>query len=117
MASSLTSEHTSVLYKGTGLTLLIWGIYVLSTNIHFATTFMGIAAGGAILALVLGVLMLIYLPEKLRNLGWLSLVFGILVVFYYSRAFLHPTSMWRFLVSFAMISAGGKMFVSGRSPL
>lgn len=106
-----------MLFKGLGLTALIYGIYVLGSNIHFATLKFGIAASGAITSLVAGVLMLVYLPSEQRNWGWVAIAFGIVTVFYFSRAFLQPTSLWQFLVAFTMIAAGGKMLSTGRPPL
>jgi len=105
-----------------GFGLLIFGIYFLGQNIVFTTHsygywWRGIAANVSILAIVAGVLMLIYLPRRDRNLGWIPLIFGIVIVFFNGQAVLNPTSLWQFLISFISIALGYRMLTTGRSPL
>lgn len=104
-----------------GLGLILLGIYVLGQNIFFTTNpypywWRGIAADGSILALISGVLMLVFLPGESRNLGWILVVVGIVLVFLSSRAILSPTSLWQFLLSFGSISIGYQMITTGRTP-
>jgi len=104
-----------------GLGLIILGIYFVGQNIFFATNvypywWRGISADASVLALTFGVLMLIFSPEDSKNLGWISVGIGILLVFISSRAILNPTSLWDFLVSLVSISLGYKMLTTGRSP-
>jgi general stress protein CsbA len=105
-----------------GFGLLILGIYFLGKNIIFTTNispywWRGIAADASVLALMLGVLMLVFLPANIKNLGWTPIIIGIVLVFLSSRAILNPTSLWEFFVSFLSMTIGYRMLVTGRSPL
>lgn len=104
-----------------GLGLIVVGIYFLSQNIFFTTNpypywWRGIAADTSILALMSGVLMLVFLPSDSRNLGWIPVTIGIVLVFLSSKAILNPTSLWQFLVSFGSIAVGYQMITTGRTP-
>jgi hypothetical protein len=105
-----------------GFGLLIWGIYFLGGNIFFTTNaspyfWRGIAADGSVLALMLGVLMLVFLPRGAKTLGWIPVIVGIALVFVSSRAILNPTSLWQFFCAFALISGGYHLLTTGRLPL
>jgi hypothetical protein len=104
-----------------GFGLLIFGIYFLGKDIVFTSHvypwWRGIAAEGSILALMLGILMLIFFPSGMKNVGWISIVVGIVLVFLSSRAILNPTSLWQFVLSFSMIAGGYQMLLTGRWPL
>jgi hypothetical protein len=105
-----------------GLGLLILGIYILGQNIVFTTNpspywWRGVAADASIISLIVGVLMLVFLPRGSKNIGWLPIVLGIILVFLSSRAILNPTSLWQFLLSLASIAFGYQMLLTGRSPL
>jgi hypothetical protein len=105
-----------------GFGLMIFGIYVLGQNIVFTTNVSpywwgGIAADASVLALMAGVLMLVFLPRGAKNLGWVPIIIGIVLVFLSSRAILNPTSLWQFLVSFAAMAGGYRLLVTGRLPL
>lgn len=102
-----------------GLALVIFGIYMLGQNIIFTTNphpyfWRGIAADGSILALIAGLVMLVYLPRSQKNLGWIPLVIGIVLVFLSSNAVLTATTLWQFVVSFASITIGYQMLTTGR---
>jgi uncharacterized membrane protein YqhA len=104
-----------------GFGLLILGIYFLSQNIFFTTNpypywWRGIAADTSVLALISGVLMLVFLPTDSKNLGWILVAIGIILVFLSSKAILNPTSLWQFLLSFSSIAVGYQMLTTGRSP-
>jgi hypothetical protein len=105
-----------------GFGLLILGIYFLGQNIMFTTNLSpywwgGVAADASVLALMLGVLMLVFLPASTKNLGWIPVIVGIVMVFLSSRAILNPTSLWQFFLSFISIALGYRMLTTGRSPL
>ena len=87
-----------------GFGLLILGIYLVGKNIFFTTNvypywWRGIAADISVLALTLGVLMLVFFSESMKNLGWIAISVGIMAVFISSRAILSPTSLWQFFLS------------------
>jgi hypothetical protein len=112
----------SFLLRIIGLGLLIMGIYMVGQNIMFTTNvspywWRGIAADTSVLALTIGVMILIFFPRGMKNLGWISIGTGIVFVFMSSRAILNPMSLWQFLLSLVLMSAGYKMFSSGRLPV
>ena len=110
-----------VLLKAIGFGLLIWGIYVLGQDIIFTTQsysnwWSSIAADGSVLALMAGVLLLVFLPKRDKHLGWILVTVGIVLVFLSSRAILNPVSLWQFFLSFALIAGGYKTMTTGRLP-
>jgi hypothetical protein len=101
-----------------GLILIGVGIYFLGNNIFFTTSaspywWRGIAANGSILALISGVVMLVFLPPRQKLWGWIPLFVGVVLVFVSSRAVLNPTSLWQFFVSFASMTIGYKLLSNG----
>jgi hypothetical protein len=105
-----------------GFALVIWGIYFLGRDIVFTTNvypywWRGIAADASVLALMVGILMLVFLPRSEKNLGWILVTVGIVMVFLSSRVILNPTSLWQFFLSFAMIAGGYQLLTTGRLPL
>ncbi|WP_413171718.1 hypothetical protein [Anabaena azotica] len=105
-----------------GFGLLILGIYLVGQNIIFTTNvypywWRGIAADTSVLALTIGVMILIFFPRSMKNLGWIPVVMGIILVFMSSRAILNPTSLWQFFLSLVLMSGGYKMFITGRLPV
>jgi hypothetical protein len=105
-----------------GFGCLIWGIYFLGQNIVFTTNaypywWRSIAADASVIALMVGVMMLVFLPRGEKNLGWISVTVGIVLVFLSSRAILNPTSLWHFLLSFTLITCGYQLLTTGRLPL
>jgi hypothetical protein len=104
-----------------GLAALIYGIYFLGKDIVFTSHtypwWKGIAAEGSIVALMGGILALVFFPKGTKEIGWISIAVGIVLVFISSRAILNPTSLWQFLVSFGMIAGGYKLMVTGQWPL
>ncbi|MCT0253645.1 MULTISPECIES: hypothetical protein [unclassified Synechocystis] len=102
-----------------GVILIGTGIYFLGNNIIFTTNvypyfWRGIAADGSILALIAGVMMLVFLPAREKSWGWIPIIIGIVLVFLSSRAILNPTSLWQFLLSFASMAVGYKLVTKGR---
>lgn len=108
-----------LLIKIIGLVLLLIGIYYLSQNIIFASTYYGyfyrgLPAGGSVLAIISGVLTLVFFHRQTGNLGWILLIIGIVLVFLSGGVFFKPTSLWNFLVSFGTIAVGYKLLNQGR---
>ncbi len=104
-----------------GLGFIIWGIYILGQNIIFTTNpypywWRGIAADGSIVTLMSGILILIFAPRNLKNLGFIFITAAIALVFMSSKAILNPTSLWQFVLSFTMIAGGYQTLITGRSP-
>ncbi|MBD1216079.1 MAG: hypothetical protein ACK4WN_10450 [Aphanizomenon sp.] len=111
----------SFLMKIAGLGLLIFGIYLVGQNIFFTTNVYpywwgGISADISVLALTLGVLILIFFPESMKDLGWIAIFVGIIAVFISSRAILSPTSLWEFFLSLICMTSGYKMLTTRQSP-
>ena len=99
--------------KALGGALLIGGLYVLGKDIVFTTRlapgfWSGIAALGSVLSLVGGVLLL-FGAKDTKNLGWVGIAVGVVLVFAGSRAVLNPVSLWQFLVAFACMAGGYKL--------
>jgi hypothetical protein len=116
------SVNMSFLFRICGFGLLILGIYFVGQNIIFTTNvypywWRGIAADTSVLALTIGVMILIFFPRSMKNLGWIPIMTGIVLVFMSSRAILNPMSLWQFFLSLILMSGGYKMFITGRLPL
>lgn len=104
-----------------GFCLLIFSVYLLGRNIFFTTNpypywWRGIAADASILLLTGGILGLFFLPRGTRDLGWISIGIGTVLVFFSSRAVLNPTSLWEFFLSFAVMAVGYRLLSTGRLP-
>ncbi|MBJ7901575.1 MAG: hypothetical protein GC158_17035 [Cyanobacteria bacterium RI_101] len=105
-----------------GFCFLLLGVYLLGRSIIFTTNvspywWRGIAADASVLSLMAGVLMLVFLPRSEKNLGWIPVTIGIVLVFLSSRAILNPTSLWQFFVSFALLAGGYQLITTGRLPI
>jgi hypothetical protein len=108
----------SLFMKFIGLILIGIGVYFLGSNIFFTSHaypyfWRGIAADGSILALISGVMMLVFLPAREKFWGWIPIFVGIILIFLSSRAILNPTSLWQFIVSFTSLTIGYKLFSKG----
>jgi hypothetical protein len=107
-----------LIVKLIGLALLVGGIYFLGKNVFFATSlsfyWRNLPATGSLLCLMGGVMSLIFFPRQAGGLGWGLLAVGILLVFFSGGAYLLPTSLWHFVVSFGAIAAGFKLFTEER---
>ena len=102
------------LRKVLGGALLIGGLYFLGKDIVFTThlangLWNGIAALGSVLALVAGVLWLLMGSKETKNLGWIAIAVGVVLVFAGSHAVLNPVSLWQFLVAFGCMAGGYKL--------
>jgi len=104
-----------------GFGLLILGIYLVGENIFFTTNvypywWRGISADISVLALTSGVLLLVFAPGSVKDLGWTAVAVGIMAIFISSRAILNPTSLWQFFLSLICIASGYKMLTTGYLP-
>ncbi|MBD2201333.1 hypothetical protein H6G33_01780 [Calothrix sp. FACHB-1219] len=108
-----------LLIKVIGLFLLFLGLYFLGQNIIFATGYYSyfyskIPATGSVLAVMAGVITLIFFRRETGNLGWIFLSLGIVLVFLSGGVMLRPTSLWNFFLAFTALVAGYKMLTQGR---
>jgi len=102
-----------------GLALVLVGIYFLGQNILFTTQvsrywYRDIPATGSILALVSGVLTLLFAGRGAREMGWILVGLGILLVFLSGGVVLRPTSLWTFFLAFGSLVGGFKLITTGR---
>jgi hypothetical protein len=102
-----------------GVLFLVAGIYFLGQNVIFSTYYSpffwrNLPALGSVLAIMGGVISLIFFPRQTGGLGWILLVAGIIVVFLSGGVFLKPTSLWNFLIAFGAIAVGYKLFFTHR---
>ncbi len=108
-----------LLIKFIGLILLLIGIYYLGQNIIFTSTYSqyfykSLPAVGSVLAVLGGVLSLVFFRRETGNFGWILLTIGIILVFLSGGVLLKPTSLWNFFISFASIAVGYKFLNQGR---
>jgi thiol:disulfide interchange protein len=102
-----------------GLMLMLLGLYFLGRNIFFTTSASGywgahISATGAVLSLMLGIWLVVCAGRRSRNLGWLLIGLGIVLVFMSSSIVLQPTSLWTFCAAFAASVSGYRLITVGR---
>ncbi len=102
-----------------GIALLILGIYFLGQNIIFATHYSPyfwreIPAGGSVLAIMSGIISLLFFPRQTGNFGWILLGIGAVLVFLSGGVILKPTSLWSFFVAFAALAGGFQLMTQGR---
>jgi uncharacterized membrane protein HdeD (DUF308 family) len=102
-----------------GAALIILGIYFLGQNIIFATTFSpyfwrDIPAAGSVLAIMGGIISLLFFRRQTGNAGWILLIAGAVLVFLSGGVILKPTSLWSFFVAFASLAGGFQLLNTGR---
>lgn len=103
--------------KLVGILLFVAGIYFLSQNIIFATTYpyyRSIPAIGSVLSIIAGIIVLVFFRRETDNLGWILLGIGIVLVFLSGGVVLKPTSLWSFFVCFGALAVGYKLLNEGR---
>ena len=98
--------------KALGLALLVGGLYLLAKDIVFATHGWGIAALSSVLALVIGALLLVFGPKEQKNLGWIAIAVGVVLIIAGSRAHVNSVSLWQFLVAFGCMAGGYKLLTA-----
>jgi hypothetical protein len=105
--------------KVLGIALIVLGIYFLGQNIIFATTFSpyvwrDIPAAGSVIAIMTGIISLLFFPRQTGSLGWILLMIGVVLVFLSGGVILRPTSLWSFFVAFASLAGGFQLMTQGR---
>lgn len=104
-----------------GLLCILAGFYFIGQNIIFTTSrspsfWMDVAANGAALVTLLGILTIIFGGSDTRSLGYGLLGVGALLIFLSGRVFLRPTSLFHFTAGFLAMAAGWYMFSSNQPP-
>jgi hypothetical protein len=102
-----------------GLCLMLGGLYFLGQNILFTTRFSvywwtHVSAAGSVLSLMTGVWLVVCGDRNSRNLGWLLMGLGAILVFLSGGVVLKPTSLWTFCVAFAGLVSGYRLMTVGR---
>jgi hypothetical protein len=108
------------MYKLIGLALLLGGVYFLGKDIIFSTYYSpyfwrSVPAMGSVLAIVAGVVSLVWFPRKAGNFGWACLILGIVLVFLSGGVSLRPTSLWSLFIGLAAILSGYRLLTSRES--
>jgi hypothetical protein len=108
-----------LLGKLIGLCLILVGIYFLGQNIIFTTQtaaywWRDISAAGSVIAVVAGILILLYAPRGAKETGWLLVGLGILLVFVSGGVILRPTSLWTLFLAFVSLAGGYQLIRTGR---
>lgn len=99
------------LFQLIGIGLMLLSVYLLGRNIIFTTNtspywWRGISADLSVFCLTGGVAGLFVLPKTMKVWGWVLIAFGIIFVFFSSRAVLNPTSLWQFFLSIVCMGGG-----------
>ncbi|MBH8564319.1 hypothetical protein I8748_19365 [Nostoc sp. CENA67] len=109
----------NLLIKLVGLFLLITGIYFWGQDIIFASGYYSyfygsLSATGSVMAIMAGVLALVFFRRETGNLGWILLSIGIVLVILSGGVILRPTSLWNFFIAFTALAVGYKFLNQGR---
>jgi hypothetical protein len=102
-----------------GILLLLVGLYFLGQNIIFSTAYSpffwrNLPALGSALAIVAGVVCLIFYPRQTGSWGWILLIGGVVVVFLNGGVMLRPTSLWNFFIGLTTLAVGFKLMTDRR---
>lgn len=102
-----------------GFILLLAGVYFLGQNIIFASHiypyyWRNLPAMGSVLAIMGGVICLIFFRRETGNFGAILLGLGVVFVFLSGGVILRPTSLWNFLVGFMALAGGYNLLNEGR---
>jgi hypothetical protein len=102
-----------------GLLLILAGIYFLGQNIIFTTQvatywWRDLSASGSVISILAGLLILLYGDRSLREMGWILVGLGIVLVFVSGKVILRPTSLWTFFLAFASLIGGFQLITTGR---
>jgi uncharacterized membrane protein HdeD (DUF308 family) len=113
------STKVEIMARLLGILLLVVGIYFLGQNIIFTTHYSpyfwrDIPAAGSVLAIMGGVISLLFFRETVGNLGWILLIVGVVLVFLSGGIILKPTSLWNFFVAFVALAGGFQLITQGR---
>ncbi len=101
-----------------GVALLLLGIYLLGQNIIFVThaspyIWRDIPAGSSVLAIMAGVISLLFFQRQTGNIGWILLGVGAVLVFLSGGIVLQPTSLWEFFIAFVALAGGFQLITQG----
>jgi hypothetical protein len=104
-----------LLTKLIGLALMLVGIYFLGQNIIFTTQvapywWRDIPAASSVIAILSGILILLFARPGTRNTGWILVGLGIVLVFLSGGVVLKPTSLWTFFLAFVSLIGGYRLF-------
>lgn len=104
-----------MLMKVLGLILLLTGIYFLAQNVIFVSGYYSVfsqrlPASASVLAIMTGVLSLIFFRRETGNFGWGLLGIGLVLIFLSGGVIFRPISLWNLFVSFAALAVGFKLF-------
>jgi hypothetical protein len=100
-----------------GLALIIGGIYFLGQNITIHTAgpwWAQLSAKVAVFAVTGGVMAVIFLGKELRNIGFIAIGVGIVLVFASSRISVSSTSLWHYFLGISALVGGGKLLSGGK---
>ncbi|HEY9874737.1 MAG TPA: hypothetical protein V6D12_14965 [Candidatus Obscuribacterales bacterium] len=102
-----------------GILLIIVGMYFLGQNIMFATYYYpgvwrDIPAVGSVVAIMAGVISLLFFQDQVGSFGWILLLGGVVLIFLSGAVILKPTSLWNFFISFAALAGGYQLISQGR---
>ncbi len=107
-----------LLIKLIGLILLFTGLYFFAQNIIFVSAYYSFSrslpATASVLAIIAGAFTLVFFHREARNLGWILLGIGIVLVFLSGGVIFRSTSLWNLLVAFTALTVGYKLFNQGR---
>ncbi len=98
-----------------GIALICAGIYFLGQNIIFTTRispywWQDISAAGAVIAISLGILMVLFGASDIKAIGWFIFGAGIVMVFASGGVVLKPTSMIDFALGVAAFAGGIRLY-------
>lgn len=110
---------TKIFVQLVGLVLLLIGIKYLGSNILFTSTYyryswQTIPAAGSAIAVVAGVISLVFFRRQTGNLGWIFLMIGIVLVFISGGVLLKPTSLWDLFIGLLASAVGYQFLTEGR---
>jgi hypothetical protein len=110
-----------LLGKLIGLALVLSGIYFLGQNIIFTTQtsaywWRDISAAGSVISLLAGVLMLLN-GREMKQMGWILIGLGIVLVFVSGGVILRPTSLWTLFLALVLLVGGYNLITTGRIDL
>jgi len=105
--------------KFIGFIIFMVGLYFLSQDIIVTTRscyywYRCIPANLSILAIMGGVLSLLFLRGTAGNLGWILLGMGAVLVFLSGGVILRGTPLWNFIVAFGAMAIGYQLITVGR---
>jgi len=112
-----------LLIKLVGLVLMLVGIHFLAKNIvltagcsqtsYYFRSWCNISSKGTILALLSGIIALVFFPRQTGSLGWILIGISIVLVAISGVLVWKATTLWYLFLAFTALLSGYKMFTSG----